>query len=341
MDPDKALVRTVEDGRTNLAVGEPFFLHRPLKALIVEPKPSAKMRAYPPYGGMPELLEVLQDAHPNQHVVVTTGAKQALLAAFYALKRKRLGLTGVYHQAPHWPTYPTLAALSGLHFLADGQWPEENYIKVVSSPNNPDGRTINSASMIREKCNVWDAAYAHSVYGWDGVAPDHEISVWSAAKLLGLSGHRVGWLLTQDPVLAEHAADYVEKTTSGVNVYSQLKIAATLRWMRGNPVDTARAYSRAHAILGNNGAAFENNFGDACTEYDGFPKNGCGMFAWFRPRSAVGFDRACGAAGVVTVHGEACGGPHDWYRMSLGVETDVLSRALEGLRRYTLFGDRR
>lgn len=346
MDPDKALVRTVDDGRVNLAVGEPYFLHRHLKGLIIEPRRARSMALYPPYCGVQELLEVLQTIYVptfGQHVVVTNGAKQAILAALYASRQTApFGSqpTGVYHRAPHWPTYPTMASLSGLHFVSDVVPDPTHYVTIASSPNNPDGWSFSDAALCN-RCDIWDAAYAHHVYGWNGAIPQCRASVWSAAKLLGLSGYRVGWLVTSDKSFADAAADYVEKTTSGVNVHAQLKVAATLRWMQGNPLETARAYKAAREDLLKNGRIFQGYIGSACEKMDGLPANGCGMFAWFRVRDALRFENALGAAGVVAVRGAACGVPagvgSDWYRMSLGVDPEVLEPALQKLRRYTLF----
>lgn len=337
MDPDKALVRTAGEDVINLSVGEPFFLHHALRPLVLEAKPKLAMRLYPPHQGVPELIEVLQERHPGQHIVVANGAKQAILAALYAFRRRAMGLTGLYHPAPHWPTYPTLAALSNLHFVSDTKPDVLNHIYAVSSPNNPDGWAINSAAMVRESCCLWDAAYAHSVYGWDAAEPNHFVSVWSAAKLLGLSGYRVGWLATPDESLANDAADYVEKTTSGVNVAAQLKVAATLRWMQGNPKDTARAYAEARKTLLRNSFLFNDALGRFCERLEGVPGNGRGMFAWFKikEQSHQKFQQALEKSKVAMVPGYACGMREPgWFRASLGADWSTLSKAMEKIRYY-------
>jgi hypothetical protein len=103
-DPDKALVRTHGDGRINLAVGEPFFLHAHLGALVEDYDEDAPhMPLYPQYAGQPELLEILRRRHPDHHVVVTNGAKQAILAGLFALRR-RSGYSELGHRVPHWPS---------------------------------------------------------------------------------------------------------------------------------------------------------------------------------------------------------------------------------------------
>lgn len=345
-DPDKQLVRTHGDGRVNLAVGEPFFLHPHLQTLVREYDPDAEaMPTYPQYAGQPELLAVLKKIYPDHHVVVANGAKQAILAGLYAL-RGDYGHVELVHRTPYWPTYPTMAALSAMSFSphADLDLGHKPACLVMSSPNNPDSWTTTSDAF----CHLWDAAYAHPVYGWgqfDGalaqpifgwdpaLVPGHEISVWSAAKLLGLSGLRVGWLLTRDEGLAKSAADYVEKTTSGVNVDAQLRVAGTLAYMLGHPLETARIYHAARVSLITNANAFLRALEPHCKTIEGLPVNHRGMFAWFYADDPERFAAALETSGVAVVEGRACGAQEPgWYRLSLGHRATVLA---EGLRKIT------
>ncbi len=322
MDPDKQLVRTQEDGQTNLAIGEPYFLHKHLHQFMEGgDKGPFKFPTYPNYKGDPVLLHELEYRHPGLHVVVTNGAKQALLAAFYALKEACIDRT-VCHRTPLWPSYRTLVRLSGLSFLDDSSAD----IQVSTSPNNPDG------SIEKKPVDVLDAAYAHEVYGWDGTFPSHEVSVWSAAKLLGLSGLRVGWLVTGDRTLADLAADYVEKTTSGVNVEAQRRIAWVLGGMSLAPAITTQAYTAARVDLMKNGSFFNHWIAPYCEVVDGLPHNGRGMFAWFKVKSPTQFRLALQKSKVLVVNGAACGMEEDgWFRMSMGHCPEFTRSALENL----------
>lgn len=330
MDPDKQIVRGHGDGRINLAVGEPFFLHPHMRALVQEYDEDLDyLPTYPQYIGQPELLEVLRRRHPGYEVVVCTGAKQAILAGLYALRR-RYGFSELAHRVPHWPSYPTMASLSAMkftHTIFDlGHKPT---CLALSSPNNPDSWTAGPDT----SCHLWDAAYAHPVYGWsEQNTPQHEVSVWSAAKLLGLSGLRVGWLLTKDSQMAGDAADYVEKTTSGVNVDAQLRVASTLAYIEGHEKLALDSYRRARLDLIQNGNAFLKHLEAHCRHIEGLPINHCGMFAWFYAFDPEKFATAVKNAGVALVEGRACGAQEPgWYRMSLGHHFDVLNDGLQKL----------
>lgn len=351
MEADYQMARSHGEGWSNLAVGEPFFLRRHLTlvsaGLYANPQPEDLQ--YPHDLGLPELIDELKARHaPGTHIVVTTGAKQAISAAIYALKKKflhdqeRKGFVMepgdamvLRHEAPYWPSYPTMAALGGLDFasrlVADSnsllrQWS----INVTTSPNNPDGRVEFDKDT---RFDIWDAAYAHPVYGWDFREPKHRISVWSAAKLLGLSGLRVGWLATREPEVALNAARYVEFSTSGVNTAAQRVVAVALREQRHHG-ETGFGYTAARSHLLTNGAAFLEKVAPYCEVVKGMPIDGRGMFAWFKARDPNRFATALHATKTLLVTGEACGvSKYDgWYRMSMGHEVEFTERALSKLK---------
>lgn len=331
-DPDSYLVRGEENGWTNLAIGEPYFLRPHLQHCFNRSLPDVKRLTYPPHGGCPELLEQLRRwRHPGQYVVVANGAKQALLAAFYAFRTAR-GCDTVHHDAPYWPSFPTLAHLSEMYFMPHrpllGRYRGSIYVKAL--PNNPDGKVLAPHTNF-DHINIVDAAYAHPVYGWTE-AKVFPTSVWSAGKLLGLSGIRVGWLATKDADLASLAADYVEKTTSGVNVEAQLCLAHTLSWMDTFPESVRAGYSAARKDLLTNGAQFMRHIAPYCKVVDGLPLHGRGMFAWFRTKDPTSFRAALAKACVLVVPGRACGERQDgWFRMSMGHRPEVTAQALAQL----------
>ncbi len=321
MDPDKQLIRTQDGDTINLAIGEPIFLQNRLSFPYAGKE--YQPEHYPPHQGQPELLTALRARHPGMHVVVANGAKQALLAAMYAT-REHLDLAGVVHRAPHWPSYPTLSRLSGIDFFETAPKTWNHMTHFVSSPNNPDGREWQG-----EKCDVWDAAYAHSVYGWSGVRPDHKISVWSAAKLFGLTGERIGWAATDDEELAEKMADYIEKTTSGVNIHAQNRLTGILRmadWCN------ERNYEDAREDLRVNGQLFRDHLMKHTGFCRGTPMGDPGMFAWFYACQPEKFKAALVRAKVALVDGRACGMKDEgWYRMSMGQTVQVTEKALSRL----------
>jgi histidinol-phosphate/aromatic aminotransferase/cobyric acid decarboxylase-like protein len=135
--------------------------------------------------------------------------------------------------APYWPSYPTLARHTRQEFTTidnvPGSWHPQSVTRVITSPNNPDG-----AESVGE-CEIWDAAYFHWVYGAKAV-PVHAVSVWSAAKLFGVSGLRIGCVTTDDADLAEKMRQYIETTTSGVSNEAQTRLAGILEIVKAETV---------------------------------------------------------------------------------------------------------
>lgn len=347
MNFDQQLVRDHSAPGFNLAVGEPFFLRDALfgGGDSFHLAPASAVDAYPQLGGEKYLMAELKHRHPKQHVVIACGATQAIQAATAALRSsfvERYGdplpgeVLALRHEAPYWPRYPTMAERSNMKFgtgIVSHKNPVSPWVvNVCTSPNNPDG---DISADTKQTYDIWDAAYAHPVYGFtpDSDEPRHRVSVWSAAKLLGVSGLRVGWLVTGDAAIAREAADFVEQTTSGVSTVSQWSVANTLRSMREHPRDTRQRYARARQTLMKNGEVFLSNLMGHCAAIHGVPNSMRGMFAWFKVREPVRFERALQKAKVALVTGEACGMTEaGWYRMSCGHRNDFTERALTALQ---------
>jgi aspartate/methionine/tyrosine aminotransferase len=326
-DADMQLVRNHEDPKAfNLAVGEPFFLHEHLHVLT-SASPTGGPYLYPQTRGEPELLKELDRRHHGMHVVVTNGAKQALCAALWAYANV-YGRDYATHAAPYWPSYPFLAGKELKHGLnplnITGAY--KGQVRIVTSPNNPNG--VEST----DDCDIWDAAYASPVYGFTTPPAHWTVAVYSAAKMLGLSGLRVGWAVTSDSRLAAAMSKYVERFTSGVCVTSQRHVAYALKHLRIH--DDHAFFDNAREALLENGSAFMKAIGDRMDEVHGVPVTGKGMFAWFKPNAqlADSFISACQTANVQLVGGNACGMLDEgWYRMSMGHHTSHTYRALKAL----------
>lgn len=320
---DMYLVRSGKpDGKVDLAVGQPYFLEN--LPFTQFPNHKTYNLKYPIFGGETPLVEEILNFHGGayKYAVVANGGKQALLAAFFAYGRYFLS-----HRAPYWPSYPTLAKLAGSNFLPYTEKVGSGTLLVNTSPNNPDG------SQDDQPCHILDAAYNHNMYGATTLPP-HEVSVWSASKLLGLSGARVGWLCTNNEEIARKAGQYVEITTSGVCVDAQLQVSGVLSHL--NVADTSSHYSNARSVLLRNGELFTRYLSDYVLEYEGVPKTGTGMFAWFKVKDLAKFNLALERAGVKMLPGEACGGGRDWFRMSCGHRNQVTEDALRKLQRELL-----
>lgn len=328
MSADMQMARGAAEGEINLAVGEPYFL----QAELIQPQPTVRFTwpmAYPSVGGEPELIAELKKLYGYKHIVVTCGAKQAIEAAFFAFKTVERR-SNVLHTPPYWPSYPTLAKSQGLDF--NGSGPRGTSIHCVTSPNNPDGA---QEYLFKTEVDLWDAVYAQPLYGFMGLPPIHRVAVFSAAKQLGLSGLRVGWLGTDEDELARAASYFVEISTSGVSTASQEMLCQGLESMR-DPDQmgfyTERTF-QARAALMANGASFSELIGDLVTQFYGVPRDGSGMFAWFEAKRPESFSRALRDAKVKVVTGDACGSRSPgWFRMSMGHSPEITRTALERIK---------
>lgn len=303
--------RIVVEGwvRHDLAVGTPQFLAPPEQVF------TGAVGTYAPPAGLPELRWAVQAQHPGKHVVVTCGGQQALVAAIRACAQA-LGATRAAADAPYYPGLPGAALAAGVQFGAGA-----GALVVETWPGNPTG----TDRPRRARAAVWDAAYASPVYGWRGDEPEHLVSAWSAAKLFGAPGLRVGWAVTARADLAEAIEAYVEAATQGAPVMGQLLAVRLLG-------DTLAREDRAREVLVGNGALFREYLGDLCDVLQGVDS---GMFAWFKIRASCRerFARALRAAGVGLVPGAACGVPEaGWWRASLGRARAEHRAALEALR---------
>jgi aspartate/methionine/tyrosine aminotransferase len=271
------------------------------------------------------LIKEIQNLNPGMCVVVTNGAKQALSAALYALHDATKH--AVYHSAPYWPSFPTLANLEHLGFVCD--WPRFAglYISILTRPNNPNGYDTNGYA----SCDIWDAAYASDLYGFKKEdEPVYKIKIESASKMFGLSGSRIGWALCYDAYTATKMAEYVELHTSGVCVPAQRKVAACL----ANLDKLQTGFDKARRELLINADIFWQNLGGFVDQVEGVPDNGTGMFAWFKiyPDVSIQFVQALETAKVRLIEGAACGIPGYW-RMSMAQDPDLTYQALSGIKK--------
>ncbi len=323
MSNDLLMIRGEPKDGFNLSIGDPIMLQRAYEVQAPYPLPHSKL-TYPPFGGSPELIQLLKEYHGNGYgyVVIANGCKQALLATAYALK-KLTGATTLHHRAPYWPSYPTIAELSGLAFSsASIMQPSPTTLTFNATPGNPDG------SEIVNICDVWDASYAHALYGSAG-SPAHQVACWSAAKLFGMSGIRVGWLTTNNAAIAQLAAEYVEKTTSGVSTDAQNRLARVVDYV--NILDFSQHYQKARAALLHNADVVGGVLWPWCTKGEGLIGDRRGMFAYVTVDDPEHFDWALARAKVAVVPGIACGGNYGQYRISCGQNRDYTEAAMSAL----------
>lgn len=334
MNGDMQMARRNEPGVINLAVGEPVVVrNRVGKVVLAENmalRPLSAM-SYPPAEGLPELRDLLSRLPicKGKHIVVTNGAKQALHAAIFALKGLKLESTlkGLRREpliaasAPYWPSYPAIAKAQGLVFV--GGRGTIGDIQVNASPNNPTG-AVDLAD-----CDIWDAAYASASYGFDEtVSLGNKISVFSASKMYGLSGARIGWLATSDEELANRAIEFMETASAGVSTVSQEMLIRAVETHLEYPNLVRSAQQDAYADLSAN-ASFFRQLGKHFVERAGFSRTGMGMFEFMRLEEPLYFERLLDKARVRVISGRHFGCDDSWIRISIGATRETIARAVE------------
>lgn len=322
----------------NLAIGEPHFLSKHIINIISIVEPILEM-GYPQLGGEPELIHEINHLIPEyKYIVVTNGAKQAISAALYAFKQdwvhhfKHKGQVGVlsgtgrksvYHSAPYWPSFPTLASLMDMSFHSSNK--DYMDIDIVTSPNNPDG------TVCKDYCpDIWDASYYNPVfpvYNRQQTKLLAQAATFSAAKMIGTSGLRVGWLATNSEEIYKNASAYVEKSTTGVSTQAQWQISSILRHIR--LFGCQELFKKATQELINNSLDFLARLDPYIDMYSGAPE---GMFAFFKVKDLERFANALVESKVQMIPGKACGMKEDgWYRASLGVSNKTLNETCSAL----------
>lgn len=191
---------------------------------------------YAPPNGYPALVKLLEERY-NAPVVVTIGAKHGIFAALHALKQT--GVKSVAYRSPYWASFPFMIESMGLTSVTKQVWRADSYLFVM--PNNPDGfTTLNGSSKALNEMPVpviHDAAYYTESYLPENykLDPIGDMQVFSASKMYGLSGLRLGWVVCHNREYYNHLMAYVEASTAGVSTVSQRTLMTIIEAENNNP----------------------------------------------------------------------------------------------------------
>lgn len=214
-------------GWIDLTVGEPNAIKNTLLDLIdinqLMPKVSGNDFIYPSPHGYDKLVKYLESKH-NAKVIITNGAKQALGAAFYAVKK--IGIDSIGLKTPYWALLPPLAELHNLNInYHNGN--ALNKAELVVAPNNPDGSMIDLEDYYN-KCKtndsiiIHDAAYYTKIYTNTKLNPIGDVQIYSISKMLGLSSLRLGYVVCRNDTMYDNIQYYMEHMTVGVSRLPQM-----------------------------------------------------------------------------------------------------------------------
>jgi len=322
---DSLVQREEVDGWTNLAIGDAVVVREAYKHSIpTSLSLSASELGYPPCDGLPELQAailkwcisegVCTEDHPG-HVVITNGATQGLLAVISAYE-------GIKLSPPYWPRIPVLADFAGVTLNNEKQGsacPE-----LITWPNNPSGCEFGTNVADADSGVIWDAVYASEIYGFDpALVPFLQRSdaiIGSVSKIFGLSGLRVGWVLFKDRAHWEKASHYLETSTSGVSVISQLYTADLLDRVNKFPAIFQKIKKLAKKSLETNSRIIQDVVTPFASAVGGSIGGHGGLFAWFRPSNYASFKDALNRAKIFIVRGDLCGFTKEWIRINAGAD---------------------
>ncbi len=247
--------------------GDPSFdIHPKIKEAMNKALLENKTH-YIPNNGIPELREAL--AHKLQtknglknikaaHVSVTNGAMHALYVVYQCLIEEG---DEVIVPDPMWTEAVEDARLAGAKIIPVELKPETNYVYLASeiekkitpktkvifinTPHNPTGAIIGIDELqkildLAKKHNLWivsDEAYedvlfdggSHISIGSLDPNYDKVISVYSYSKSYAMSGLRVGYFASVDPLFNDRAGKLLRCTVNGINSVAQWGALAAIK----------------------------------------------------------------------------------------------------------------
>ncbi len=316
------------EGWIDLSVGEAVVIREAfLKYFKLSLSQSSieSLLDYPPPNGTKELTSLLE-AKYQAPVVVTNGAKQSLGAAFYALKKR--GRTNVDMRTPFWALIPPLMAAHGITFqksTADAQ--------LLLLPNNPDGYMLSSREIevVVAMCKgagiplIHDAVYYTHSYLPDSfpLTPFGDMQIFSASKMYGLSGLRLGYVVCHNKDYYRDLCEYMEMMTVGVSTAGQELLASILRQEK---VVGKQFEFESYAALKKAKLLFKTINPDVVEVPSNFEETP-GMFAWVKIKNKA----ALTAAKINVIDGSVFGG-EGYVRMNLAVPYETLKEVVDRLK---------
>lgn len=244
----------------SLSVGEPDFDTPPHVVAAAKAALDAGKTRYTNVGGIPELHEAIAAklqrenglTYAPEAVTVTSGGKQAIFNAFFALLD---GGDEVLIPAPYWVSYPEMVSFAGGVPVAVPTTPESGYqldveavrkavtdktkLIVINSPSNPTGavypeETLRAiAELAREKdlFIITDEIYEHIVYDAQHVsiaqfAPERTLTINGASKAYAMTGWRIGYAAGPLPLIKAMNAIQSQSTSNANSIAQWAAVAA-------------------------------------------------------------------------------------------------------------------
>jgi aspartate/methionine/tyrosine aminotransferase len=326
----KALVLAKEDlpeGWIGAAVGEPYLVKKNLFSTFSLPDLQIKDTSifeYTKPQGYDPLVKFLEDKH-QAPVIISNGAKQAMGALFYSLKKK--GVENIYMSKPWWSLFPPLIAMHNLKHTEDAN--SDNCAELFVAPNNPDGKLKFDTNLPNSKYCIHDAVYYNKIYmdGAKEIFPVGDVQVFTCSKLFGLSQLRVGYSVFHDTELYNGVIEYMEHMTVGVSILSQMYALNVFNEVHNNPESTWTFETLCREQLLTN-RRLVNTIDKSVLTVD--PTQD-GMFLWAQCHDLNAFDKAK----VAVVEGTPFGMP-GFIRMNIALPTNQIKEIVRRLNKVEM-----
>jgi aspartate/methionine/tyrosine aminotransferase len=309
----------------DVSVGEPHVVREILlKYFKVDgyslPQPE-HVWEYPPPTGYQPLVQMLEEKHGHP-VIITNGAKQALGACFYALKK--MGKQTLGMMEPYWALIPPLVEMHGLT-PAIGAHPYNIDSYLALAPNNPNGafpylECLEATCQSKNIPLIHDAAYYTHVYLPFGTELKvyGDVQIYSISKMFGLSGLRLGYVVCPNPAFYKLIQEYMEAMTVGVSITSQIFLTDLMVRMKQDPESFQKFEEEAHEALTNSKRLLLQVDPDILMVAPQMV-NINGMFGWLRVGPKANFQKSK----INFIDGALFGGP-GMVRMNLAFNQEKM-----------------
>lgn len=283
---------------------------------------------YPSPVGYGPLVSLLEEKHGHP-VVITNGAKQALAAILYTIKK--LGKQSVGMLNPFWTLIPPLVDSFGLTSVL-GKHPFCSDAYLALAPNNPDSFTpdldcLQASCKSRNIPLVHDAAYYTHTYlpATMRLQTFGDSQIFSISKSFGLSSLRLGYVVCPNPDFYTHVQEYMEMMTVGVSIMPQVFLMDLLFEMKQSPDRTQEFLQQSHQALKiakRTALTIDPSILNIRADLEDVP----GMFLWTECKDYAAFQRAK----INVIQGEHFGVP-DYIRMNLAFNEQRMKEIVERL----------
>lgn len=307
----------------SVAVREAFVRYCKTSTVIT---PQSLMKYdYPAHEGDKALISLTADVIMKtlglsyKHIFITSGATGGCVIAMRAFRQ--MGYSQCFtRQAPYYVRYPKMIEASGLEHTLNPLKDHLNTVALIDLPSNPLA-SMKVPAFIGLPV-ILDAVYLNQVY-MDPILVKHiphDVLVGSYSKLLGINGIRLGFMATNEDIIATKMSELVTSEYCGLSMPSQdllVDILPTFDWDQFFP------YARFKLDLN------REQFQKIEKFFQDTPVNPIGMF-YYAPVDAKAKE-ILARANVSYTPGSSMGTNDDFGRFNVGQDNRMIEDAVKAI----------